>query len=445
MVVACVKSPAVAVKKGSIVRHAVAVAMKALSGVQASSAFVARRPILFLLILRVAEELGRRWRALRVYQIGRSHVLGAPQEIDGEIIQGCILSTEHLLSFGRVEKRTLFSKPLLEVLGGNIYLVRAVLKAAADCRRKSQNCMVMRWLPPGERYHSLQACLNVASSLFGPNFVHFNALDGENNNLFKSTWYCLTVTTPTRCESDSEYQIAAAADNSCNFTDMSRVPRATLRVTLVNESEIRRIADGKLVPPKWGFFNSRHAERYRLLADIAANFQFQLLRTPADGRSAAPHNPFTSERVHANRTRPDGGLMKRVHSQPSLALSEGTLTKQGHFAARNAPAAVHPQSSGQWSRYGGGGSGGEGVPPVDVTGGASLQGTLRRVINVHPEDTGSERHPLRRVASPEDAEADECNCFLRLHIPHYIGPGAGAHTFAADAGAAGSERKSGSL
>jgi len=244
-----------------------------------------------------------------------------------------------------VEKRTLFQKPLAEVLGGNRYLVHELLRTATLCRQRGRNCLVMRLLGPDEKYEILQDCLNTVSSLFGQNFVHFNALGDNSSNSFKSTWYCLTVMTPTRPEKPEprrplRYGELPASDKSetCTFTDMTRMPRATLRIVLVNETELRRIADGKLRPPSWGFFNSRHAERYRMLTDFAANFQKQLLCTSADGRKINERNPFTSEKVHherpSSRTKPDGGAFHRVTSVPNMSLADSSscsLRSKGGF------------------------------------------------------------------------------------------------------------------
>merc|ERR1719401_3110312 len=117
-------------------------------------------------------------------------------------------------------------------------------------------------------------------------------------------------------------RVNSSDTETCTFTDMSRTPRATLRIEIVNETELRMIADGKLQPPSWGFFNRRHGERYRLLKDFAANFQRQLVSTPANTRGAPSRNPFTSERTNrADATgaqsgssgamaRPDGGALK---------------------------------------------------------------------------------------------------------------------------------------
>lgn len=354
------------------------------------------RPVWVLLVLHTVGELRRRWAARRRFLLGFERVRNITDEVDAEIIQGCLLSTENLLNLGRVEKRTLFQRPLLELLGGNAYLVREILAAAQVCRASSHNCVVMRWLPPDERYHVLQSCLNVVSSLFGANYVHFNALDGESSGLFKSTWYCITVTTPTRPETGSRPHVASQVtpDNTCTFTDMSRTPRATLRVTVVNESELRRIADDKLKPPSWGFFNTRHAERYRMLEDIARNFRLQLVRTPADSRGTNTRSPFTSEKAHSRVSKldkPDGGFMKRVQSQPHLAQSKDQTSQMGSLGTGRLSAAV---------------GGGRNDSQTDIR-----HNTKKR----HSKSSANETSASGRVA-------DEDNCFLRLHVPHYLGP-----------------------
>jgi len=304
-------------------------------------------------------------------------VLRNTDEVDSVLIQGCLLSCEQLLSLGRVEKRTLFTRPLLELLGGNQYLKHELLRAAEQCRRCSSRCLVMRWMPPDERYHALQACLNATSSIFGRDYVHFNALQGETSNLFKSTWYCITVMTPTRPEncarsaSKSRWRLERHRSETCTFTDMSRKPRATLRIAVVNETELRRLADGKLNAPSWGFFNSRHAERYRMMMDFASSFQTQLLRTPADPRSMGQRSPFTSERAHrTSSSKPDGGYIKRVQSQPNLAASALTGSKKQQ---------------------------------VDGEKGKQIRDDL-----------------AGNADNMECIEGEE-NCFLRLHVPHYVG------------------------
>jgi len=359
------------------------------------------RPLLLILGLRALEEFFRWLMSRRTFNISRLQVLRQSDEVDLVQIQGCLLSTEQLVSLGRVEKRTLFTKSLMELLSGNRYLVHELHRATTACRIKNRNCLVMRWLPEDAKYQILQACLNEVSSLFGANFVHFNALDGENSKAFKNTWYCLTVLTPTRPErrvqagslSPRRQSLSFRdAKDTCTFTDMSRTPRATLRIALVNESELRRIADGKLRPPSWGFFNDRHAERYRMLTDFAQNFQKQLVRTPADSRSIDVRNPFTSEKVHTRssqpESKPDGGLMKRVQSVPSMGMALG------------APNRARSQD----------------LPRQHGMGGSLSRGGDSDVEREMTKDRWEEDEA-------RDAESDavsEMHCFLRLHVPHYI-------------------------
>lgn len=375
-------------------------------GLKQSFGEIARNPIVLLILLRCIDVLWRWWQQQRRLRLGKQRVLCTTSEVDGDVIQGCILSTEHLLSLGRVEKRTLFCKSLLEVMGGNDYLVQEILKAAEECGQRSSNCMVMRWMPPDERYHALQSCLNIISSLFGAQYVHFNALDGENTNLFKSTWYVLTVTLPCRPQNASNWtkseSQAAQPDSTCTFTDMTRKPRSALRLTIINESELRRIADDKLRPPKWGFFNERHAERYRMLVDIARNFQTQLMRHPSDNKSGvSSRSPFTSEGVHAaeqqqkdgsHKESPDGGLIKRVQSQPNLAQASGSLQDLSRF----------------------GRNGKDGQDPGSPDGGPLARASRRRKSWFVEQDDGG--------TTEGGHQADSNNCFLRLHVPHYTGP-----------------------
>lgn len=370
-----------------------------------------RHPVLVLLLWRLAEELSRRWATFQRLRLGRLQLLRQVDDVDSEIVQGCLLSLEHLLTMGRVEKRTVFVRPLLEVLGGNEYLRRELLLATQQCRVANSNCLVTRWLRPDERYHTLQASLNAMSALFGANFVHFNALNGETSDLFKSTWYCITVMTPTRpvdLQSDTSgahrprtTRTRSIAEMCSTFVDMSRKPRATLRIAIVNESELRCVADGKLVPPSWGFFNSRHAERFRMIKDFSENFQKQLVRTPADSRSASSRSPFTNEKAHAqyghHHSKPDGGHIKRVHSQPNLAGS----------------ALLGSARNGKVNQIGGGKLQADGSPSPPP----SHDSRRPSKPSLHGDAA-----PMVPAASGKETHECEENCFLRLHVPHYVGP-----------------------
>jgi len=353
--------------------------------------FFVHRPMVVLILIHLYDIFRRYWIRRQQYQLGILQVQGNAQQVESELIQGCLISTEHLLTLGRVEKRTLFTRQLLDVLEGNSYLVQELLKAAEKCQKSGCRSMVTRWLPPDERYHVLQACLNAVSSLFGPNFVHFNALNGERSSLFKSTWYCITVTMPTRprdCDEAQQRQQRQASMTAA-ASDITSSRRPALRVTLVNESELRRIADGKLSPPSWGFFNSRHATRYHVIEDFAKNFQMQLVRTPADGKPVGERSQFISETVHVATPRPDGGLMKRVQSQPNLVQASHRRSDQ---KGRNTILAKSVCSSQLNEQTGSG-----------VAKNADL---IQACTTAGDEDTET-------VA--------EGNCFLRLHVPHYVG------------------------
>jgi len=335
-----------------------------------------RYGILLFLLLRVIEELYRRWFDRRKLHWGRWRIRGELEDIDGELVQGCLLSTENLLTLGRVEKRTLFMKSLTDLLGSNDYLVQEVLRSAARCRSMGRNSLVTRWMKGDERYHALQACLNAVSALLGANSVHFNALGGEESGFFTSTWYCLSLVTPTG-------RVTPVAEPGCE--SIRHKPRPVLRIIIINETEVRKIADGKLNPPESGCCNSRHMERFHIMEDLARNFQRQLVSTPApaNGKPMSSRNPFTNEKAHREAqpaSKPDGGLMKRVHSQPSLSVL--------------------------------------GQP------GLGMQGGLRRLGN---SENQREEEKQKKASSmlaldalDHDLGADEDNCFLRVHVPHFV-------------------------
>lgn len=360
--------------------------------VRSPAQFIFQNPALILLLIRLAEALlPLLARCRRFLLLGGQHSLCPSQELDLDLVQGCLLSAENLLNLGRVEKRTLFQVSVKKLFGGNQHLADVLRDSARQCHEQSHNCLVARWIPPDERYHILQMSLNAVSALFGANYVHQNALGESSKNLFKSTWYCLTIMTPSRLENripgmQAKTSPQPSTMETCTFTDMTRTPRQTLRVCIVNETEIRAIADGKLRPPNWGFFNSRHAERYRMLCDFCRNFQTQLVRTPADSRSVSTRSPFTSENAHkVHETKPDGGLIKRVQSQPNLAkhsLNSLAFTQQKQTLDGPSKTGSHD----------------DGVKIA--AGGAHLATSMDESERAH-------------------GACDE-NCFLRLHVPHFV-------------------------
>lgn len=351
-----------------------------------------RNPASVLLALRLLEYLISLWARWRRSIHSRRQVSNPEDELELDLVQGCLLTAENLLNLGRVEKRTLFQVSARKLLAKNEHLLGMLTDAAQRCHERSHNCLVTRWLPANERYHILQASVNAMSSLFGPQYVHQNALGESGAELFKSTWYCVTIMTPTRAENHlpSEQKVSQTTQSleTCTFSDMTRTPRPTIRICIVHESEIRAIADGKLQPPSWGFFNSRHQERYRMLCDFSRNFQQQLIRTPADSRSMSSRSPFTSERTHTHGhkseadSKPDGGMMKRVVSQPNL--QQKSLNR--------------PLSMDRLKGAGGGSS----------------------VERLKEAATLADEKDRQQGASDE-------NCFLRLHVPHYVGPPSNHH------------------
>jgi len=384
---------------------------------------VVEHPVVLLLLFRFAEALWRRWLARqRLVKCQRQVLPAASSELDTELLQGCLLTAEDLLTLGRMEKRVLFTRPLREVLCGNDYLVRKLVEAGNQCQQQGRNCMVLRLLGPDERFHILQHCVDACAELFGTNYMHHNALGGGHNDLFKQIWYCVTVMAPSRPStsrkrSESLGSVgsgrAAHGRNTCTFIDMSRSPRPMLRIVMVNESELRRVADGKLIPPRWGCFNSRHQERYRMLEDFARNFHKQLLRSPSDGvLSPKGRDSRSNPRMVP---KPDGGTLRRVNTQEyGLApIDGGDNSDSGDALAL--PVEVARYESADLSRLSGH------LPNQDAPA-FKFRPKSRYHSGPATHTAASDGGPKSRSASKEAALGDDVdNCFLRLHVPHFIG------------------------
>lgn len=344
-----------------------------------------REPVAVILMLWLVEQLKRWYSQRRMWLLGGQLAwTDASAGLDFNSIKGSLISLQNLQSLGRVEERVLFVKPTLDVLMGNRHLADALASAARRCQEHSANCLAMRWLRGDEKYHILQACVNVASSLFGSNHVHFNAAGGgAAGGGAKSVWYCVTIMMPTR---PSARQPSKTNSSTATFTDMSRRPVPRCKLVLVNESELRRMVDGKFEPPTWGFFNDRHAERYQMLLDFAQNWRHTLALTTAQGHQMDLRNPFTSEMVHRAKTpdsEVDPGTLKRVRSQPVLS------------------------------------------PTREKNGGTSRAGKQGARLGL--EKGHGSRPPAVRGAVPAsleeiDADADDQNCFLRVHVPFVLNP-----------------------
>jgi len=280
--------------------------------------------LLWHLIDRVLKWIAQKRRIAR----DRALAFGLPlpsayQDSDFGALQACLFSAEGLLSLGRIEKRVLSISSLRDVMDGNEFLTDLVQRATARAAA-SHEPLILRYLSNEEKYVVLRTCMNHLSCMFGSLHVDFNAAQLLGfQNAFRSSWYCFTLL--------REVSKPGVSDRSSRGRG-GQVPlehrsRTTLRLMVVNETELRKIADGKLRPPTFGFFNKRHEARYRLVEKLARVFNLQLIAsTPSSGPSGvAPHNPFTSEQVHkqqqAAQQSTDAGPMKRIRSAHTLGTS----------------------------------------------------------------------------------------------------------------------------
>lgn len=124
-----------------------------------------------------------------------------------------------------------------------------------------------------------------------------------------------------------------------------------------------------------------------MLCDLCRNFQKQLVRTPADSRNMPSWSPFTSEKAHkVQQPKPDGGMMKRVQSQPNLAQPSLAASGLSRMSLKQTGSAAVGEA----------GEEGKGL-------------LLGGVVEVADEKE-------RSLGASDD------NCFLRLHVPHFVGP-----------------------
>ena len=209
----------------------------------------------------------------RIYRLVSAHLRRLQHKDDWDAhvdfgqIQACLLSTEHLGELGRIEKRTLQVKDLETFFGNNTYVVEKLL-AAAKRSIGENNPILTQYLESTDKWHILNACTNMISSLFAPYHVFFNEARRYPSN-YRSAWYCFTLTC-TRTASQGRYFITpfkpAAGD----------IGALRIRIVLVNEQELRDICAGEIAPPVWGFFNDRHKERWQSLKAFSELFELQL-------------------------------------------------------------------------------------------------------------------------------------------------------------------------
>lgn len=209
----------------------------------------------------------------RLYRMVSAHMrrLQHKDEWDAHVdfgqIQVCLLSTEHLTELGRVEKRTLQVKDLDSFFGNNTYVVEKLLDAAHRSIADN-NPILTQYLDNGDKWHILNACTNMISSLFAPYHVFFNEARRYPSN-YRSAWYCFTLTC-TRTASQGRYFITPFRPA------VGDIGALRIRIVLVNEQELRDICAGEIAPPAWGFFNDRHKERWSSLKSFSELFENQL-------------------------------------------------------------------------------------------------------------------------------------------------------------------------
>lgn len=204
------------------------------------------------------------WRRLQGVQaefLWRRHV-------DFGVVQACVLSTEHLQSLGRVEKRTLFVKPVSEVFR-NEYIVARIMEAAEEAAN-SKDPMLLPRLSHEDKWHVLNMCTNHISSCFAPYHVFFNEAR-RVKSYYKSAWYCFTLTC-AQTEASGRWFITPHRPVGAGDCGSLRI-----RIVLMNEQELREIAAGTVeAPPQ--MFNGRHESRWQTCQRFSELFSRQLCK-----------------------------------------------------------------------------------------------------------------------------------------------------------------------
>lgn len=191
------------------------------------------------------------------------------QHVDFKEVQACILTTEHLADLGRIEKRTLFVKPITEIFK-NDYILETVLKAANKSVEQQDPFLVIQ-LSQEEKWHVLNTCLNHLGTLFAPYHVFFNEAR-RVESYYKSAWYCFTLTC-AQTEASGRWFITPMKPVGENDDSGS----LRIRLIMMNEQELRDMASGLIEPPARGFFNGRHESRWKICMRFAELFERQLI------------------------------------------------------------------------------------------------------------------------------------------------------------------------
>lgn len=155
--------------------------------------------------------------------------------IDFTLSQAVLLTTEHLKSLGRVEKRTLFVKPIAEVFR-NEFLLANVLRTAETAVVKNEPFLATQ-LSQEDKWHVLTTCSNHISSCFAPYHVFFNEAR-RVESYYQSAWYVFTLTC-AQTEASGRWFITPLKPVGKDDVGMLRI-----RIVMMNEQELREIASG---------------------------------------------------------------------------------------------------------------------------------------------------------------------------------------------------------
>merc|ERR1712194_376844 len=97
------------------------------------------------------------------------------------------------------------------------------------------------------------------SELFASHHICFNEARNADS-YYRSAWYVFTLTC-TRTSGSGRFFITPNKP----VTERADVGCLRIRIVLISEPELRRVASGELEAPSRGFFNERHSGRWSVL------------------------------------------------------------------------------------------------------------------------------------------------------------------------------------
>ncbi|CAJ1348211.1 unnamed protein product [Effrenium voratum] len=253
------------------------------------------------MLIRYLQDMLRRFQQQEAESLWRRHV-------DLGVVQACLLTTEHLKSLGRVEKRTLFVKPIAEVFR-NEYVLANVLRTAEKAVAKNEPFLVTH-MSQEDKWHVLTTCTNHLSSCFAPYHVFFNEAR-RVESYYQSAWYVFTLTC-AQTEASGRWFITPLKPVGKNDVGMLRI-----RILMMNEQELRDISSGAIEPPSFGFFNGRHESRWTTCQRFAELFGRQLTRVAGtDDVGGAEWGPNLCGRLSNSKKKGSNPLLSSMGSGP---------------------------------------------------------------------------------------------------------------------------------